>query len=227
MPSVRTLIRSSLPLLCQAMFPALLGGCVANHTPTDYFLLEAFASPPIGAVVPQPAPVVGVGPIRFPRYVDRPQMVVALPGGQLRLRDNERWADNLRDNFSRVFAEDLAVRVPTNRILVHPWSRSDDVDFKLTMRVNEFHLTETGTALLDVRWEIYGKQGLLTSRRSRLRSQADPNTPAMGAVALSRTVDTLSRECAEAIRLAVGSQQDQQATGEAPALLKDATIAEE
>jgi uncharacterized lipoprotein YmbA len=202
MQPVRTLIRFPCRLAGWLMLSALLGGCITNTTPTDYFLLEALA-PPARAAALQPEPVVGVGPIRFPRYVDRPQMVVALPGGQLRLRDNERWADNLRDNFSRVLAEDLAARVPTDRILVHPWSRSDDVDVKLTMRVNEFHLTETGTALLDVRWELYGKQGLLSSRKSRLRSQAEPNTPAMGATALSRTVDLLSRECAEAIRRAL------------------------
>jgi uncharacterized lipoprotein YmbA len=163
-------------------------------------MLQALAPEPAGMQAVPTAPTVGVGPIRFPHYLDRPQMVVALPAGQLRLRDDQRWADNLRENFTRVFAEDLAAHTPLDRVLVHPWARTDAVDLKLAMRVNTFHLTEAGMAVLDVRWDLYRREGRVLSRKSRLSSQADPNTAAIGVMALSRTVDALSRECAAAIR---------------------------
>jgi len=190
--------------------PAVLSavtGCVGRAPPPDYFLLQPLAPEPAETMAIPAAPTIGVGPIRFPHYLDRPQMVVALPGGQLRLRDDQRWADNLRENFTRVFAEDLAAHTPLDRVLVHPWARTETVDFKLAMRVNTFHLTEAGTAVLDVRWDLYRREGLVLSRRSRLSSQADPNAPAVGVVALSRTVDALSRACAAAIRqVARGSE---------------------
>jgi uncharacterized lipoprotein YmbA len=139
-----------LALLCAA---ALVAACASRAPPPSYYLLQATAQAvPAAAPAETAGPAVGVGPIRFPRYLDRPQMVVALPDGELRLRDGERWADNLRENFARVFAEDLAIKLPAERILVHPWARSESVDFKLALRVNEFHLSEDGRALLDVRW---------------------------------------------------------------------------
>ena len=186
-----------LALLCGA---SLMGACSGRAPPPSYYLLQATPQSAPAAVTAETAGLaVGVGPIRFPRYLDRPQMVVARPDGELRLRDGERWADNLRENFARVFAEDLAIKLPAERILVHPWGRSESVDFKLTLRVNEFHLSEDGRALLDVRWDLYRKEGLVLSRKSRLYSQAEPNLPAQGVAALSRTVEALSRECAEAI----------------------------
>lgn len=194
------LIKSLSSRLHAWLLPVMLGGCLGTHPPTDYFLLETLALPRASAQAGSPAPVVGVGPIRFPRYLDRPQIVMAMSGGQLRLLDNQRWADNLRDNFSRVFAENLAAQVPTERVLVHPWSRSDTVDFKLTLRVNEFHLTESGAALLDARWDLYRTDRLVSSHKSHLRTQAANSTPAAGVQALSRAVAALSRECAQAIR---------------------------
>lgn len=179
-------------------FALMLTGCIAHAPAPSFYLLEPLAAMPANTAVSPVA--VGVGPIRFPRYLDRPQMVVALPDGQLRLSEEERWADNLRENFTRVFAENLAAQVPLERVLVHPWSRTETVDFKLTMRVNEFHLTEAGRALLDVRWDLYRKDGLVLSRKSRLSSQAEPNTPVLGVAALNRTVEALSRECAAALR---------------------------
>jgi uncharacterized lipoprotein YmbA len=168
--------------------------------------------------------VIGVGPIRFPRYVDRPQMVVALSGGQFRLRENERWADNLRENFSRVFAENLAARIPGDRVLLHPWSRTDDVDFKLTVRVNEFHVTDAGAALLDARWELFDQRGLVASRQARLRAQADDNTPAMGVVALSRSVDLFAKECAELIQQTVPRQLATEGRAASPSSSRDGNI---
>jgi len=193
-----TLRVGCLALTCAA---ALMSACASRTPPPSYYLLQATdQAGPKAAQAETVAPAVGVGPIRFPRYLDRPQMVVALPDGELRLRDGERWADNLRENFARVLAEDLAARLPAERILVHPWARTESVDFKLSLRVNEFHLSEDGRALLDVRWDLYRKEGLVFSRKSRLYAQAEPNVPASGVAALSRTVDALSRECADAIR---------------------------
>jgi uncharacterized lipoprotein YmbA len=207
-----------------AALVSVLSGCTLSPTPTDYFLLEPVAPLAREYAASAPPVVIGLGPIRFPRYVDRPQMVVALSGGQFRLRENERWADNLRENFSRVLAEDLAARIPGDRVLLHPWSRTDDVDFKLTVRVNEFHMTDSGAALLDARWELFDPRGLVASRQSRVRAQADDNTPAMGVVALSRTVGLFAKECAELIRQTVPRQLAPEGRAASPSQSRDGNI---
>jgi hypothetical protein len=146
------------------------------------------------------SPVVGVGPIRFPRYLERAQIIIAKTGGWVVPQDDQRWAESLGDNFSRVLAEDLAARVPTDRILMHPWPRTEVPDFKVTLRVNEFHLTETGLAKLNVRWELLGKSGLLVSKKTVQQISARDPGVAAGVTAMSKTVDALSQEIAASIR---------------------------
>jgi uncharacterized lipoprotein YmbA len=145
------------------------------------------------------APVLGVGPIRFPQYLDRPQVIVAKGQGQFTLREDVRWAEDLGANFSRVFAEDLAARLPSARVLTHPWPRNQDVSFKVTLRVNQFHLTDSGFAKLDTRWELYRKDGLLTTEHSLHSVRVESVSPGAEAMALSRTIDLLSAEVAVAV----------------------------
>jgi len=189
---------------CFRLLPALvvlasLSGCIGKQPQPDFFLLEPLAVARAGGGEGLGSRVIGVGPIRFPRYLNRPQVIVAQPGGKFVLQENQRWAEDLGDNFARVFTEDLAARLPSDRVLLHPWPRTQDVDFKVTMRVNEFHLTETGIAKLDARWELYGKEGLLSAKKSLYRVPVGEGGEVTGAMALSRTVDMLSKEAARAI----------------------------
>ncbi len=178
------------------------GACVRSRPPPELFLLEPLASSGHSAAPAASAssPVVGVGPVRFPRYLDRSQIIIAKTGGWFVPQDDQRWAENLSDNFSRVLAENLAATIPTDRVFVHPWPRTDVPDLKVTLRLNEFHLTEDGLAKLDVRWELFGKNGLLVSRRTVRRVPARDKSIAAGVLAMSQTVDALSREIAASVR---------------------------
>lgn len=178
-----------------------LGACTQGRPPPELFLLQALASiPRTVATDPAKPPVIGVGPVRFPRYLDRSQIIIAQTGGWFVPQDDQRWAENLSDNFLRVLAENLAAAVPTDRVLIHPWPRTDVPDLKLTLRVNQFHWTENGLATLDARWELFDKAGLLVSRRTMRQIRAKDHAVAAGVLALSETVDALSQEIATSIR---------------------------
>jgi uncharacterized lipoprotein YmbA len=77
-----------------------LGACAS--TPSRFYLLNALATP---ETIPSPAtsqgPVIGVGPITMPRYVDRPQIVTRVGRNQLALGEFDRWAEPLQNNVSR------------------------------------------------------------------------------------------------------------------------------
>ena len=59
-------------------------------------------------------PVIGVGPITVPKYLDRPQIVTRSGRNQLALGEFDRWAEPLQDNVLRVLAENLAFLIPTD-----------------------------------------------------------------------------------------------------------------
>lgn len=183
-------------LIVAACAVGLLGGCFGRAAPNEFLLLKPLAATRRAANANPAAPVIGLGPVHFPLYLDRPQFVVETQPGHLALREDLRWAQDLSANFVDVLAEDLAARVPEARVVVHPWPRTQPVDWKLVVRVQQFHVDASNTALLDARWEVYRPDGLATLGRSRQRVPVIGSTVA----ALSQAVDRLAAEVAEALR---------------------------
>jgi uncharacterized lipoprotein YmbA len=61
-----------------------------------------------------------VGPIRFPGYLAREQIVVRGAQNRLDISENDRWAEPLEENFARVLSQNL--RDASRRCQDHPIS---------------------------------------------------------------------------------------------------------
>jgi uncharacterized protein len=59
-----------------------------------------------------------VGPVTVPPYLDRPQIVTRTSRAKLTLADFEQWAGPLADTTARVLSEDLALLIPTERVVL-------------------------------------------------------------------------------------------------------------
>src|SRR5215469_13713195 len=66
------------------------------------------------------SPVVGVGPVALPTYLDRRSIVMREADSEVRLSSAHQWAEPLKDGVARVVAENLAVMIPTDAALVYP-----------------------------------------------------------------------------------------------------------
>ena len=96
-----------------ALVASLLGLGACASTPSRFYILNTLtASETIPATAAARGPVIGVGPITFPKYLDRPQIVTRASRHQLTLGEFDRWAEPLQDNVSRVLAENLALPHP-------------------------------------------------------------------------------------------------------------------
>src|SRR5262245_47155811 len=51
--------------------------------------------------------VLGIGPIKFPGYLDRQQFVTRVSQNRFAVAENDRWAEPLEENFSRVLSQNL------------------------------------------------------------------------------------------------------------------------
>jgi uncharacterized lipoprotein YmbA len=79
-----------------------------------------------------------VGPITFPKYLDRPQIVTRASRKHLTLGEFDRWAGLLQGNVSRVLAEKLALLIPTDHILLQAWPRATNPDYQVRGEVLHF-----------------------------------------------------------------------------------------
>ena len=113
-------------------------GC-ADTRPSRFYLLSALS--PTQSAREEQGVSIGIGPIAFPTYLDRPQIVTR--GGQNRIYFGEfdRWAEPLEENFARVLAKNLGELMATDNVFQHPWKRSAGIDFLVLVTVNRFDAT--------------------------------------------------------------------------------------
>ena len=144
----------------------------------------------------------GVGPILFPEYLARPQIVIRGEGGELELSEFHQWAESLEDSFIHSLAENLAAAVPADRIAIFPWRRSVDIEYQVIARVNRFEATTAGEAVLQVRWGIVSVETneILTAKLSSYSQKANVKDYNSIVTALSNTVLDFSRDVASTIQ---------------------------
>jgi uncharacterized protein len=178
-----------------------LAGC-ADSQPTRFYTLSGLAAE-AGEPVPASASdiAVGVGPVTLPAYLDRPQLVTRAGSNRMVLADLDSWAEPLDGLFARVLADNLALLLGTDDVLLLPQRRPTPLDYQVEVDVARFDVDADGNANLDARWWVYGRGGerLLQSGRATITEAAAPGDYAAAAAALSRALGAMSMEIAEAI----------------------------
>lgn len=184
----------------------VFGGCLGKGTtqPTKFYVLNSLYSSPAStpAVANLPGIAIGVGPLRLPLHLDRPQIVTRSAQNQIQLAVFEQWGEPLQDNFTRVLAENLSILLATDNISIFPGLKPAQVDYQVTVDVTHFSGSTGGNVSLRARWRIYGENGKteILGKFSNLSETATGRDIAAIVSAQSLTVVNLSREIAEAIK---------------------------
>jgi uncharacterized lipoprotein YmbA len=146
---------------------------------------------------------VGLGPVTFPQFLDRPQIVAREGTNRLSLDELHRWGGSLQDEFLRVWSENLAVLLETSRILVFPSEVRAPVDFRILATVLGFEGASDREAVLKVRWVVQDGQGdrVLAAREDRYASPLRQGGGQEALVAaMSECLGAFSRDVAEVVR---------------------------
>jgi uncharacterized protein len=166
-----------------------------------YFILTPLAKggdPSAASPISNQGPLVGVGPIDFPDYLRRTQ-VVTRDANQIKLSARNRWAEPLDMNFQRTLVENLSTLLHTQRIEIYPWPRRTPVDYQVVIYVERFEATSDGSAQMAVRWIIKDGAGKDLYASETRASTAVPEGPAGVSVALSGDLEQLSTALAARI----------------------------
>ncbi len=179
----------------------LLCGCASKAT--NYYVLHSLQSeaPGVKMTKAESDLTIGVGPIKIPEYLDRPQMVTRSTPNSLQFAEFDKWAEPLEKNLARVLAENLSILLSTDRVVVFPWAGSTHVLYQVTVDVSQMEYTPNGKALLIADWSVFGNNGekLLEIKRSRIVEPVQSTGFEAIASAQSRAVEDMSREIAACI----------------------------
>lgn len=176
------------------------------------------AAPAVGQAGGHAAPTVGLADVRFPTYLDRPELATRVAANELHFSNVARWAEPLGPGFARVLAVDLDAQLGTPSVVRSPWYATARLDCVLTVEVDHFEPEAvadagggevgTGDAVLVARWTLQDARGTKVLRRGTAtyrRPAASTGTSRAATVvaALSELIADFSRDMAAAIRAAV------------------------
>jgi uncharacterized lipoprotein YmbA len=145
---------------------------------------------------------IGIGPIKMPAYLDQPQIVTRGSESELRMAEFDRWAEPLRQNFTRVLSQNLSTQLCTKTVVVFPWRGAIPIDYHIQIDVDRFDGSLGGDVFLEAWWMVFNgeSKGLLLSKKSSFIEAVDGRDYKSLISAQSRVLGHFSREIAEAIK---------------------------
>ena len=197
----KSLVRSA---LIGVGLSLLLGwGCAS--TPASRFYTLSSLSGPVKAKTEQPlsqGPTIGLGPIRFPDYLDRPGIVTRSGGNTIEIAEFDLWAGSLKEDFIRVLAENLSILLETDKMVLYPYIGIVPTDFKIGINLNRFEGAPGDRVVLEATWAVLvgpdKKEGVI--QKSQITEPVSGSDYPSLVAAQSRAVEKLGREMAKAIQ---------------------------
>ncbi len=186
-------------LVALVAFAFCLSGCAGKSASSQFYVLSSLPQPALSAAE---GSVIGVFPVSMPDYLDRPQIVTRVSENEIKLDEFSRWAEPLKDSFTRALIQNLSTLLNTAKVV----NTKETTGFPLTLQVGvevvQFDGALGGDVVLIAKWGLFEHEGkkLLLGKRSSFKEPTGGATYEALVVAESRAVAALSREIAEAIR---------------------------
>lgn len=151
-------------LLAAAFLTACGGGSKATPEPV-FYLLRADARAPDGAMAA--SVTIGINRIVIADYLGQAGIVVATDDNQVRPARQHLWAEPL-DSSIRLFLRD-AISARLGYSLSADIGRRQDWDYRLDIRLDEWHGSLMGTARIDASWIVIDVDSDTEILRQRFR----------------------------------------------------------
>ena len=195
------LIKLTAYVLCPLLI--IIGGCSRTQT-AKFYTLNALTEPSTERQAPpsENGVAVGLGPIRLPEYLDRPQIVTRVGPNEVRFAEYHRWAGALAGNVSSILAENLSTLLGSDHIALYPWKSTTPIDYRVEIEVSRFDGKPGDSVLLQSQWVVFSKDRtkVLGTKTSSLSEPVNGGGYDALVAAQSRALAALGREIAEAVR---------------------------
>lgn len=106
-------------------------------------------------------------PIKFPEYLDRPQLITRKSDFKLYLNENHLWAEPLSNEFTRVLTENINKKLAPNTIYTFTTINKKTVDITININVLQFDVNANNEAVLIVKWNYSLAKNIATTMLSK------------------------------------------------------------
>jgi len=152
--------------------------------------------------------LIGIGPVNIPDYLERPQILSRTSQNELYIDEFNRWAGSLENDIARVLSGNLSTLLSEEHVSVLTSMPAAAVEYRIMLNVTRFDIMPDNTFLLKTQWRILGKdEKKLLMRESYLSEQIDGKDYGTRVATMSRVVEMLSRDIAEAVKQLIQSEK--------------------
>ena len=182
----------------------ILSGCLSiKNSPTPrFYVLSAEDGNQISKKVNIISEVfIGVGPVKIPEYLERPQMVTQGKEKILKFAQFDRWGESLDLGLTRLIRENLTVMLPGAKFALYPWNIAIPIKYQVVVEIVQLDSELDKDLLFVAQWLIIDTQNFKTMimKRSEFRQPIIPQNYSGLAKTLSTVCGLLSSEIAEAL----------------------------
>jgi uncharacterized lipoprotein YmbA len=144
---------------------------------------------------------IGVGPVEFPKFLDRQQIVTRKSPNRINVSEFHRWAGSLPEEFSRILVKNISILLPGDRVAEYPWEDQFNPTFRIKLTVEQFDGRFGGHVLLKVAWSIRNQEGTheLVVKNTLIKEPVAAEGYEALVAAESRAVAALSRAIVDEI----------------------------
>jgi hypothetical protein len=194
-----------------AVMLAMVAGCASAPKEQFYTLSNGSGDRP---ALPAQDYAVAVGPVYVPDVVDRPHLVLRMGGSEVRISEQVRWAEPLKEGIARAVATDLARDLQNGRVSPRAAPGSGEPDYRVTLDVQDFDSVLGKAATLEVMWTVRRvKDGEVRTGRMRVQQPVANDSYDALVSAHARALSEVSRSIAEMIRSSRAKDVAATATG--------------
>jgi len=138
----------------------LVSACTTTSRPVDFYTLSAVSS----AEGKSPAAncrdvVIGIGPVLWPRYLDRPQIVTRLSPNRVSFDEFHRWAGPPDEEFQRILTDNLSTLLQTDYVIGNPGKLGYKPRYRVQIQINQFDGQPGEAVILKAAWSIVDQPG--------------------------------------------------------------------
>lgn len=188
-------------------FALVINGCISlpnspiSPTPRFYMLSSINQLEVSKKIHITPGVIIGVGPVKIPEYLDRPQMVTRESQGILKFDEFDRWGESLDLGVARLIREDLTVMLPGAKLTLYPWHSSTVVKYRVVVEIVQLDSELDREMSFVVQWTVIDVQNSKTViiKRSEFHQPIIPQNYSGLAKTLSTVCAALSSEIAQAL----------------------------
>ena len=144
-------------ILLPTTLAMLLSSCAIQERPTHFYALNAVIDDP--PAYRQPGIKVGIGPLDFPKVLQRPQVVTRVDNNKIKVADFHQWGGRLDDDFLRILGDNLVVLLGSTQVYTYPWEGRLRPEYQVRISVSRFDGEPGKEILLRARWQLLSRKG--------------------------------------------------------------------